>query len=612
MLDPYDRKHLKEILRPPEGYVLDYAIGTTYSLDLLALMTAPVAFTIFETESDFSKIDLLVLVETLRRYAGRISIFCNAGKIKIPENYNMHLSSLLEGSVFQVLPSNGDAVFHPKVWVLRYISESGPVAYRFLCLSRNLTYDRSWDTALVLDGIVFERQRPIVANQPLSDFIASLPGLLQKGLPEDQQKMIEQMKEEIRRVKFDLPPGIESVTFHLLGIDNKRGDPISGRIDRMLIISPFLSKGRLDHLLTIGKECILVSRLDSLQNISPECLGKFSSRFSLKDDAVLGIEDSLDGLHAKLYAADSGSEGRIWTGSANATEAAFSKNVEFLVELKGKKNICGIDALLNGSNATADGKKICLRTLLEPFSNSGKVIEDPLEPLKIQATEARNALVNVDLSAHVFQDGGKNFTINIEGPIITLPKDVSVSCWPITLPEARSLPLSSGTCVHAEFKNISKEEISAFFAFDLTVNSNDMSLREGFVLKLPLVGAPADRIEHIIRGLLENESQVLKLMMICLILDREPGPGGYPPVPPKEVNVGNGHLKSHHAIVPLFESMVRALSRDPQRIDDLNNLIQNLKNNDDILKLLPKGLDEIWGPIWEARLNMKVAGHEEN
>ena len=101
-------------------------------------------------------------------------------------------------------------------------------------------------------------------------------------------------------------------------------------------------------------------------------------------------------------------------------------------------------------------------------------------------------------------------------------------------------------------------------------------------------------------------------MMICLILDREPGPGGYPPVPPKEVNVGNGHLKSHHAIVPLFESMVRALSRDPQRIDDLNNLIQNLKNNDDKLKLLPKGLDEIWGPIWEARVNMKVAGHEEN
>lgn len=44
MLDPYDRRHLMEILRPPEGYSLDFAIGTTFSLDLLALMTAPLSF----------------------------------------------------------------------------------------------------------------------------------------------------------------------------------------------------------------------------------------------------------------------------------------------------------------------------------------------------------------------------------------------------------------------------------------------------------------------------------------------------------------------------------------------------------------------------------------
>lgn len=618
MLDPYDRKHLKEILRPPEGYVLDYAIASTYSLDLMALMTAPVAFAAIETESDFRKADLLVLVEALRRYAGRISIFCHGGKIKIPDSYKMHLSSLLEESVFQVLPSNDDAVFHPKVWVLRYISESGPVAYRFLCLSRNLTYDRSWDTALVLDGIVLDEQRPIVANQPLSDFIGSLPGLVLKGLPEGHQKRIEQMREEIRRVRFDLPPGIESVIFHPLGIDNNRSDPISGRIERMLIISPFLSKSRLDHFAAPGKECILVSRLDSLQKVSGDCLGKFSTIFILKDDAAIGIEDRLDGLHAKLYAADSGNESRIWTGSANATEAAFSKNVEFLVELKGKKNICGIDALLNGSNAAADGKKICLRTLLEPFNRIDNVVVDPLESLKIRVTEARNALINADLSAHVFQDGEKNFAIKIEGPIITLPKDISIIFWPITLPEARALPLCFGTGLIAEFKNISKDEISAFFAFNLTVNSNGLSLCDDFVLKLPLIGAPADRIEHIIRGLLDNESQVLKLMMICLNLDREPVPGEYMPDPSgyvpdsDEENIGNGNQKSHHAIVPLFESMVRALSRDPQRIDDLNKLIQDLKDNPDKCKFLPKGLDEIWDPIWQARKNLKEAGHEEN
>ena len=620
MLDPFDRRHLTEILRPPEGYVLDYAIGTTYSLDLLALMTVPVAFTMFETESDFSKADLLVVVESLRRYAQRIGIFCHAGKTKIPEYHSMYLSSLIERSVFQILPPKENAAFHPKVWVLRYISEDGPVAYRFLCLSRNLTYDRSWDTALVLDGLLSEKQRPIAANQPLGDFIASLPGLSQKDISQAQQKKIEQIRDEIQRVKFDLPPGFESAVFHPLGIDNDRGDPISGKVDRLLIVSPFLAEGRLDQLAAIGKECILVSRLDSLQKISIKCREKFSSLFSLKDDAFSGIEerldgnleDSLDGLHVKLYAADSGSEGHIWTGSANATRAAFSKNVEFLVELKGKKKICGIDALLNGSNDTAEGKKICLRTLLEPFNKYIEVKDDVLEPLKIRAEEARNMLINAGLSAHVFRDEAKNFSINIEGQIILPPKDVSVTCWPITLPDARGLPLSSGPGIHAEFKNLLKEEISAFFAFNLTVDSDGQSHKEGFVLKLPLIGAPADRIEHVIQNLLKNENDVLKWMMICLILEREPGSGSKLKFPLKETSVGNGHPNANHAIVPLFESMVRALSRDPQRIDELNSRIQNLKNNDDTCELLPEGLDEIWQPIWQARLKMKEAGHEED
>ena len=57
-------------------------------------------------------------------------------------------------------------------------------------------------------------------------------------------------------------------------------------------------------------------------------------------------------------------------------------------------------------------------------------------------------------------------------------------------------------------------------------------------------------------------------------------------------------------IVPLFECMVRALNRDPQRIDDLNNLIQDLRGNPETQNLLPEGLDEIWKPIWEARKMM--------
>jgi hypothetical protein len=43
MLDPEGRHLLLDALRPPPGHELDVAVGTTYTLDLYALLTAPVA-----------------------------------------------------------------------------------------------------------------------------------------------------------------------------------------------------------------------------------------------------------------------------------------------------------------------------------------------------------------------------------------------------------------------------------------------------------------------------------------------------------------------------------------------------------------------------------------
>jgi hypothetical protein len=634
MLDPYDRRHLMEILRPPEGYSLDFAIGTTFSLDLLALLTTPLSFTIFEAECESRTPDPLALFESLRRYAGKICIFCHAGRIHIPKEYGQPFYSLLEGSVFQALPQSGDGSFHPKIWALRYTSLNEPVAYRFLCLSRNLTYDRSWDTALVFDGILADRENAFASNHPIGDFLASLPGMVEEGLPEDLQNRINRMQYEIRRVAFDLPSGFEKVAFHPLGIDNKKANPISGRIDRMLVVSPFLTESSLNRLASLGKESVLVSRLDSMQKVPADCLRRFSELFCLKDDAILEedgsdnanpgpapthieteqafVEDNLDGLHVKLYVADAGREGRIWTGSANATDAAFRRNIEFLVELRGKKKYCGVDAVLNGGKETEDGKLAGLRILLDPVAISDVPIIDENEPLKHLANEARNALVKAGLSARVSQDADEHFSIFIDGGISYIPDEASVTCRPITLPKARAIHLSAGLIIHAEFKQLLVREISAFFAFDLTVRSGGKSLTEGFVLKLPLEGAPEDRYERILRDMLKDKSQVLRLMLLILSLERGSDPADI-------LAEGSGFAEAWKwrtgeppGIVPLFECMVRAVARDPQRIDELNSLIQDLKGHLETRDLLPDGLDEIWGPIWEARKMMGGVVHEEN
>ena len=50
MLEPGNRRLFLESLRPPEGYTFDLAVGTTYTLDLLALLSIPLAFTFADAQ----------------------------------------------------------------------------------------------------------------------------------------------------------------------------------------------------------------------------------------------------------------------------------------------------------------------------------------------------------------------------------------------------------------------------------------------------------------------------------------------------------------------------------------------------------------------------------
>ena len=171
MLTPRSRRLLLEALRPPPGHSLSRAIGTSYTLDLMALLTAPLAFTFFDHEDDDGRpiADPLALLQAVRSNADRIHIFCQAGGIAVPSS-GRTLLSYLEDSVFEVTAPKEGGVFHPKIWVIRFVSERDEPRYRLLCLTRNLTFDRSWDTALVLDGRFVKKSRVVGKNTPLSVF----------------------------------------------------------------------------------------------------------------------------------------------------------------------------------------------------------------------------------------------------------------------------------------------------------------------------------------------------------------------------------------------------------------------------------------------------------
>jgi len=156
MLDPQDRTLLRDVLRPPAGFTLDRALLTTFSLDLTALLTVPVAFTVFQLQDERRNLaaDPLALLESLRRFARKMTVFCQGGQIYIPKQGQL-LLSYLETSVIEVTSPAG-GVFHPKLAVLRYVDETSLTPHdspshrplSVLCSSRNLTFDRSWDTML--------------------------------------------------------------------------------------------------------------------------------------------------------------------------------------------------------------------------------------------------------------------------------------------------------------------------------------------------------------------------------------------------------------------------------------------------------------------------------
>ena len=185
MLEPNHRTLLHEALLPPAGYKLGGAIATTYSLDLLTLLTTPLSFAMFEqrTEDGRIKADVVALIEALRRHARQMAVFCQGGRIAVPTR-DRELFGHIEDTVVEVKAPSAEGLFHPKIWLLRFVADGMPVLYRLLCSTRNLTFDRSWDTMLLLEGKLADRKRGYGRNRPLGDFVAALPGLALHDVPE--------------------------------------------------------------------------------------------------------------------------------------------------------------------------------------------------------------------------------------------------------------------------------------------------------------------------------------------------------------------------------------------------------------------------------------------
>ena len=91
-LTPETRVLLTDALRPPAGYRVEAAVGTTYSLNLTALLLAPLSFALFDqgNADEIGAVDPIRLLEAVRRYADHTTVFCQAGGIHVPVGLPEH------------------------------------------------------------------------------------------------------------------------------------------------------------------------------------------------------------------------------------------------------------------------------------------------------------------------------------------------------------------------------------------------------------------------------------------------------------------------------------------------------------------------------------------
>lgn len=589
ILEPNSRVLLTQAFRAPAGYHFDCGIATTYSLDLTTLLGATLHLSVLGEETAREELkNGIALLEALRRTSARLAVFCQTGQIPVP-NIPHVLYSLLEPIVIPVTAPLG-GVFHPKLWVLRFVSSgaSDPVLLRVVVLSRNLTADRSWDVSLVCEGVPTGMNRR--DNEGLRDLIEGLPAMAEH-ISDETHRQATLLAGELHSAKWRLPDGFDELRFDVLGLRSRRWKLPESQ--RLAVISPFCTvEGLKTVAASTADPVLLISRPEELDKLNGATNGLFQHCMVLRDavetddgEDTTSAADLLRGLHAKAYIGQNGWDTRITIGSANATRAAIvdCKNVELLAELTGRRSKVGsIEDLLS-----QDG----LGNILETYAPGTPATEDAnVIEARRRLEEVRKVLSTANLRLSCEGKGDCwGLTLRAEG-CIGLEGIAAIKVWPISLRAEHAADASSlALGCPVPLTTCSLAAVTGFVAFEITAAAAE---RCCFVLNLPVEGLPADRRAAVVRTIVASREGFLKYLLFLLAdLDED----GLPNDILLAVS-GDGDSKGYslQEALPLLEEMTRALSRDPNRLHSIRSLVKDLAQTDEGRTLVPEDFMELW------------------
>lgn len=587
MLSPDHRSILIDLLRPPPGMALDVAVATTFTLDLDAALVAPLAFAAFDVDGLG---DPIAVLEAIRSIGDRLTVFCQAGEVRVPPKAS-DLFAFLEPMVHDVRRPRPGRLFHPKLWLLRYVgAEESDTALRLVVPTRNLTNDASWDCVLRLDGVIGTRR--FGYNRPLVDLVDWCTTNTIHPIDPARRKQIASLVESVRRAEWDLPDDVNDIAFHALGIRGTEPPNFNGY--RHLVISPFVEEQGLKKVAP-SADVIVVARPDELDRLDADVLSAISCRVitSVADDVDDEHLDkpsapALGEVHAKLIVVERARRAHLFVGSANATGAAFGGNVEVLVELQGGATRLGIDRHLDD-----------LKSVLEEIAMTGGRETTPADELQRELDDILRdaAALPLTLTLTDSTSGGYHALLRSGSPLLATDFSGRATVELLTRP-GRAVPLVPGQKLDDEFAGVQLDDITPFVVLRVELECNGLHISGGTVIRAKLVNEPPGRLDAIVARQVDSPEKFLRFLFLVLGLSD----GAAPWLTPVAGMAAPGDGSAAWLLeTGVFESLTRALAANPDALEHVGRCVESLRKSPEGVERLPAGFLELWDIVAAAR-----------
>ena len=594
-----DRISYSNILLPPAGYKLDQAVGTTYSLDLETLTAVSIALGLREEmDGDLLK-NPASMLNAFQKVTDKILIFCEAGQIRASDKTSP-LMLLMDKMVIPVaLPKGRKAssypAFHPKTWILRYVNQNGEKKYRFAVLSRNLTFDRSWDISFCMDSA--EKEDHTDKTIPIIDFLNYLRDRISNAVQDFRRKrsMLKALAEDLRAVSFSLEnEKFEDFTVMPLGIGEKTYDLLKDPLlcqkkgsrdytfHDLVVVSPFISASfvefwnRSEHDIA-GTNRTLITRKSELPSLKAEQASRFKV-YVLKDDIVDGegsisegeTETQRQDIHAKIYLRMKYPNTDLYLGSMNATESGAFRNVEMMIRLRTKNRHLNGEIFLKElfcGEAAGNGN---------PFKEvliQNEVAENTVDATK-QLEQILKDICRQQMKAVITENNGKyNVQVSVIGDNPKTWKNVTIA----PLRRDVFIPFSSDML----FPEMEILRLTEFYRICVRDKNEEISR----VIMIPTVGFPENRENAVVStivketGFIEYVTFILGDDHLMTLLEER-----------TLNNTGQWGNDSIGRFPALYEKMLKAALDDPDCLKEIDYLIRMIEDK----TIIPEEFRELY------------------